>query len=108
MGQQQSKDELLYQQANSGNIEGIKALRSDGAALEVIHQRSSPFYFFGCYNSLLVCVLCINCIKVSVCVCVCAIYMNIMYLRIVLFTNWFELISARLSLLSEASITEAS
>lgn len=48
MGQQQSKDELLYQQANSGNIEGIKALRSDGAALEVIHQASVIFpYFLG-------------------------------------------------------------
>lgn len=35
MGQQQSKDELLYQQVNYGNIEGIKALRNDGAGLEV-------------------------------------------------------------------------
>lgn len=35
MGQQQSKDELLYQQVNYGNIEGIKALHSEGAGLEV-------------------------------------------------------------------------
>ncbi|KAK4382193.1 putative E3 ubiquitin-protein ligase XBAT35 [Sesamum angolense] len=34
MGQQQSKDELLYQQVNYGNVEGIKALRSQGAGLE--------------------------------------------------------------------------
>lgn len=38
MGLQQSKDELLYQQASSGNVEGIKALRSDGAGLEVRYQ----------------------------------------------------------------------
>lgn len=37
MGQQQSKDELLYQQVNYGNVEGIKALRSQGAGLEVSH-----------------------------------------------------------------------
>lgn len=35
MGAQQSKDELLYQQVNYGNIEGIKALRNQGAGLEV-------------------------------------------------------------------------
>lgn len=35
MGQQQSKDELLYQQVNYGNVEGIKALCRDGANLEV-------------------------------------------------------------------------
>ncbi|KAI4342671.1 hypothetical protein MLD38_027264 [Melastoma candidum] len=34
MGQQQSKDELLYQQVNYGNVEGIKALHRDGASLE--------------------------------------------------------------------------
>ena len=36
MGQQQSKDELLYQQVSYGNIEGIKSLRAEGAGLEVI------------------------------------------------------------------------
>ncbi|OWM70458.1 putative E3 ubiquitin-protein ligase XBAT35 isoform X2 [Punica granatum] len=34
MGQKQSKDELLYNQVNYGNIEGIKALCRDGASLE--------------------------------------------------------------------------
>lgn len=38
MGQQQSKDELLYQQVNYGNIEGIKALCRDGAGLEWIDR----------------------------------------------------------------------
>lgn len=36
MGQQPSKDELLYQQVSYGNIEGIKALHNDGAGLEVL------------------------------------------------------------------------
>lgn len=35
MGQQQSKDEMLYQQVNDGNTEGIKVLHRDGAGLEV-------------------------------------------------------------------------
>lgn len=35
MGQQQSKDELLFQQVNYGNTEGIKALCREGAGLEV-------------------------------------------------------------------------
>ncbi|RWW17882.1 hypothetical protein GW17_00018168 [Ensete ventricosum] len=34
MGLQQSKEELLYQQVNYGNIAGIKALHSQGAGLE--------------------------------------------------------------------------
>lgn len=41
MGQQQSKDELLYNQVNYGNTEGIKGLRRDGASLEVIFSSSS-------------------------------------------------------------------
>lgn len=40
MGLQQSKEELLYQQVNYGNIEGIKALRSQGAGLEVSQAMS--------------------------------------------------------------------
>jgi hypothetical protein len=36
MGQQQSKDELLYQQVSYGNPENIKALCREGAGLEVI------------------------------------------------------------------------
>lgn len=35
MGVSQSKDELLYQQVGYGNVEGIRALRSQGAGLEV-------------------------------------------------------------------------
>ncbi|KAL5542277.1 hypothetical protein UlMin_009987 [Ulmus minor] len=38
MGQQQSKDELLYQQVGYGNIEGIKHLRREGAGLEWIDR----------------------------------------------------------------------
>lgn len=41
MGQQQSqsKDELLYDQVNYGNVEGIKALRREGAGLEVYDHK---------------------------------------------------------------------
>jgi len=35
MGQQQSKNELLYQQVIEGDVESIKALHNDGASLEV-------------------------------------------------------------------------
>ena len=35
MGLQQSKEELLYQQVNYGNADGIRALRAQGAGLEV-------------------------------------------------------------------------
>jgi hypothetical protein len=35
MGLQQSKDQLLYEQVNYGNVEGIKTLRNQGAGLEV-------------------------------------------------------------------------
>ena len=45
MGQQQSKDELLYQQVSYGNTEGIKALCRDGAGLEVIVD---SFLFLFC------------------------------------------------------------
>ncbi|EXC01806.1 Putative E3 ubiquitin-protein ligase XBAT35 [Morus notabilis] len=38
MGQQQSKDELLYQQVGYGNTEGIKALSREGAGLEWIDK----------------------------------------------------------------------
>lgn len=37
MGAQQSKDALLYEQVNYGNVEGIKTLRRQGAGLEVTH-----------------------------------------------------------------------
>nr|CAD1843731.1 unnamed protein product [Ananas comosus var. bracteatus] len=39
MGAQQSKDALLYEQVNYGNVEGIKTLRRQGAGLEVTHIR---------------------------------------------------------------------
>jgi len=48
MGQKNSKDELVYQQVLEGSIEGIKALRRDGASLEVC---LSTFLFFP-LNSL--------------------------------------------------------
>lgn len=35
MSQNQSKEELLYQLLNSGNVEAIKALCREGANLEV-------------------------------------------------------------------------
>ncbi|KAL6639428.1 hypothetical protein ACP70R_023158 [Stipagrostis hirtigluma subsp. patula] len=38
MGLQQSKEELLYQQVNYGNIDGIRALRAQGAGLEWIDK----------------------------------------------------------------------
>ncbi|KAH6768455.1 hypothetical protein C2S51_013791 [Perilla frutescens var. frutescens] len=50
MGQQQSKDELLYQQVNYGNIEGIKALRSQGAGLEWIDSEGKTALVVACMN----------------------------------------------------------
>ncbi|KAF0909307.1 hypothetical protein E2562_034947 [Oryza meyeriana var. granulata] len=38
MGLQQSKEELLYQQVNYGNADGIRALRAQGAGLEWIDK----------------------------------------------------------------------
>lgn len=35
MGQQQSKEELLYENVLNGNIEAVKSLWSEGAGLEV-------------------------------------------------------------------------
>lgn len=50
MGQQQSKDELLYQQVNYGNVEGIKALRSEGAGLEWIDREGKTPLIVACMN----------------------------------------------------------
>ncbi|KAL0392717.1 UNVERIFIED_CONTAM: putative E3 ubiquitin-protein ligase XBAT35 [Sesamum radiatum] len=50
MGQQQSKDELLYQQVNYGNVEGIKALRSQGAGLEWIDSEGKTALVLACMN----------------------------------------------------------
>uniref|UniRef100_A0A5B6ZC42 Putative E3 ubiquitin-protein ligase XBAT35 isoform X2 n=1 Tax=Davidia involucrata TaxID=16924 RepID=A0A5B6ZC42_DAVIN len=50
MGQQQSKDELLYQQVNYGNTEGIKALCREGAGLEWIDREGKTPLIVACMN----------------------------------------------------------
>lgn len=45
MGQQPSKDELVYQRASNGDVEGIKALAAEGAGLEVIRIWNLFLYF---------------------------------------------------------------
>nr|GMD62877.1 putative E3 ubiquitin-protein ligase XBAT35 isoform X2 [Ipomoea batatas] len=50
MGQQQSKEELLYQQVNYGNTAGIKALRNDGAGLEWIDREGKTPLIMACMN----------------------------------------------------------
>ncbi|KAI3469781.1 hypothetical protein Pfo_026444 [Paulownia fortunei] len=50
MGQRQSKDELLYQQVNYGNIDGIKALRREGAGLEWIDSEGKTPLIVACMN----------------------------------------------------------
>ncbi|XP_073048849.1 putative E3 ubiquitin-protein ligase XBAT35 [Primulina eburnea] len=50
MGQQQSKDQLLYQQVNYGNIEGIKSLRTEGAGLEWIDNEGKTPLVVACMN----------------------------------------------------------
>ncbi|KAH7526819.1 hypothetical protein JRO89_XSUnG0049600 [Xanthoceras sorbifolium] len=50
MGQQQSKDEFLYQQVNYGNTEGIKALSRDGAGLEWIDKEGKTPLIVACMN----------------------------------------------------------
>lgn len=51
MGQQQSKDELLYQQVSYGNIEGIKALRTQGAGLEWVDREGKTALIAACMNA---------------------------------------------------------
>jgi hypothetical protein len=48
MGLQQSKEELVYQQVNYGNADGIRALRAQGAGLEA-RMRFSLLFFFLCF-----------------------------------------------------------
>ncbi|KAF5941882.1 hypothetical protein HYC85_019524 [Camellia sinensis] len=48
MGQQQSKDELLFQQVNNGNIEGIKSLHREGAGLEWIDKEEKTPLTVAC------------------------------------------------------------
>ncbi|XAR57433.1 hypothetical protein NMG60_11025576 [Bertholletia excelsa] len=51
MGQQQSKDELLFQQVNYGNVEGIKALRREGAGLEWMDREGKTPLIAASMNS---------------------------------------------------------
>lgn len=50
MGLQQSKDELVYQQVNYGNTDGIKALRSEGAGLEWMDKEGKTPLIVACMN----------------------------------------------------------
>ncbi|XP_073137325.1 putative E3 ubiquitin-protein ligase XBAT35 [Henckelia pumila] len=50
MGLQQSKDQLLYQEVEKGNIEGIKALRSQGAGLEWSDSEGKTPLILACVN----------------------------------------------------------
>nr|DAD36788.1 TPA_asm: hypothetical protein HUJ06_007429 [Nelumbo nucifera] len=51
MGQQQSKEELLYQQVNYANTEGIKSLRGEGAGLEWVDREGKTPLIVACMNS---------------------------------------------------------
>ncbi|KAK6929768.1 Ankyrin repeat, partial [Dillenia turbinata] len=54
MGAQHSKDKLLYQQVSYGNIEGIKALRREGACLESVDRDGRTPLILACmYPELL-------------------------------------------------------
>jgi ankyrin repeat protein len=48
MGLQQSKEELLYQQVNYGNADGIRALRAQGAGLEWIDKEGKTPLMVAC------------------------------------------------------------
>ncbi|GLU08181.1 hypothetical protein SLE2022_251050 [Rubroshorea leprosula] len=50
MGQHQSKAELVYHQVNYGNVEGIKALRREGASLEWIDREGKTPLILACMN----------------------------------------------------------
>ncbi|KAG4126426.1 hypothetical protein ERO13_D10G156800v2 [Gossypium hirsutum] len=50
MGQQQSKDELLYNQVNYGNAEGIKSLFREGAGLEWMDREGKTPLILACLN----------------------------------------------------------
>lgn len=50
MGQQQSKDELLYQQVNYGSSEGIITLHREGAGLEWIDKEMKTPLILACMN----------------------------------------------------------
>nr|XP_023879139.1 putative E3 ubiquitin-protein ligase XBAT34 isoform X2 [Quercus suber]XP_023879140.1 putative E3 ubiquitin-protein ligase XBAT34 isoform X2 [Quercus suber] len=48
MGQQQSKDELLYQQVSYDNADGIKSLRREGASLEWVDREGKTPLIVAC------------------------------------------------------------
>lgn len=48
MGLQQSKEELLYQQVNYGNVDGIRTLRGQGAGLEWIDKEGKTPLMLAC------------------------------------------------------------
>ncbi|KAL3507629.1 hypothetical protein ACH5RR_033011 [Cinchona calisaya] len=50
MGQQQSREELIYQLVNYGSTEGIKSLRSDGAGLEWTNYQGKTPLIVACMN----------------------------------------------------------
>jgi hypothetical protein len=50
MGLQQSKEELLYQQVNYGNVDGIRNLRAQGAGLEVSHPSQDNKFYSSYYH----------------------------------------------------------
>ncbi|KAG0486327.1 hypothetical protein HPP92_008422 [Vanilla planifolia] len=54
MGGQQSKEELLYQQVNYGNIEGVKSLRREGAGLEWVDKEGKTPLILACLRPDLV------------------------------------------------------
>ncbi|XVF80994.1 hypothetical protein PTKIN_Ptkin15bG0121000 [Pterospermum kingtungense] len=54
MGQHQSKDELLYQAAVTGNVDGIKALCREGAGLEWIDRDGKTPLVVACMNPELI------------------------------------------------------
>ncbi|CAK9329195.1 unnamed protein product [Citrullus colocynthis] len=48
MGQQPSKDELVYQRASNGDVEGIKALSAEGAGLEWVDREGKTPLIVAC------------------------------------------------------------
>ncbi|PKU82778.1 probable E3 ubiquitin-protein ligase XBOS34 [Dendrobium catenatum] len=51
MGAKQSKEELLYQKVNQGNVEGIKTLRYGGAGLEWVDKEGKSPLILACTRS---------------------------------------------------------
>ncbi|GMH20888.1 hypothetical protein Nepgr_022730 [Nepenthes gracilis] len=51
MGQQQSKDQVLYDQAIAGNVEAVKALCREGARLEWIDKEGKTPLIVACMDS---------------------------------------------------------